>query len=109
MSSLGIPEGTVLQMEVPPTREVKCPHCGQVSHQPMPPLQLMNTPTFSGVMLAHEQPRQCPNCSKLFQCVVAGITGVKLEWVPVVLVESLPLQPQPTVVAPSKKLWTPPQ
>ena len=90
----------VIELELREGKSIPCPNCGQTSDQLMPPLQLLNTPSFSGVVIPHSGPWKCPHCHVLFTCVVGDVHYV-LNFVLAVPNRQQVLVPDKKIIAPS--------
>lgn len=68
-------------------RQFKCTTegCGAVVTTELPEGTIVNKPTFSMLMLPHQEASLCPNCGQGYVFVLRGIKGMEMGWMPVVI------------------------
>src|SRR6266403_3536058 len=68
-------------------RQFKCTAegCGAVVTTELPEGTVVNKPTFSMLVLTHQEPSLCPNCGQGYVFILRGIKGMEMGWMPVVV------------------------
>lgn len=61
-------------------RRFKCTSCQAEVVTEIPHGDIINKPTFSALVLTHQEAAVCPGCGQAFAFILRGIKGMEMGW-----------------------------